>query len=73
MDDTNKKKVNNDSGSSFVDHQSLVDKAKNERIKAETESEELDPEQANNPARRNVKTNVSTKRTGGGKQSSPGD
>lgn len=72
MDDNNEKE-NNGSGSSFVDHQSLIDKAKNERLKAETGSDKLDPEQANNPAKRNVKTNVSTKKTGGGKQSSPGD
>lgn len=61
------------SGSAFVDSQSALDTAKNERIKSETGEESLDPEQANNPARRNHKTDVSRKHTGGGKQSSPGD
>jgi hypothetical protein len=49
------------------------DKAKNERIKTETGEEKLDPEQANRPERRGHKTDLSQKKTGGGKQSSPGD
>ena len=68
MADTNDK-----TGSDFVDHQKVLDKAKNERIKSEQDSDKLDPEQANRPERRGHKTDLSQKKTGGGKQSSPGD
>lgn len=75
MEDKDNKNVQpeENSGSTFVDSQSALDQAKNERIKSETGEESLDPEQANNPARRNHKTDVSRKHTGGGKQSNPGD
>jgi hypothetical protein len=66
-------KSNDHTGSDFVDHQKTLDKAKNERIKTETGEEKLDPEQANRPERRGHKTDLSQKKTGGGKQSSPGD
>jgi hypothetical protein len=73
MDDTNKNKTNDETASAFVDQQQSLDKAKNERTKAETDADKLDPEVANNPARRNHKTDVSHKKTGAGKQSSLGD
>jgi hypothetical protein len=66
-------KSNDNTGSDFVDHQKVLDQAKNERIKKEQGSDKIDPEQANNPANRNHKTDLSQKKTGGGKQSSPGD
>jgi hypothetical protein len=71
MDET--KKSNDDPGSAFTDHQQALDNAKNEKLKEETGSNKLKPEDANNPARRGTKTDVSEKKTGGGKQSSPGD
>ena len=73
MEKTEKKTKTDESGSAFVDNQRVADQAKNERIKEETRSEKLDPEDANNPSRRGRKTSVSEKNTGGGKQSSPGD
>ncbi|MBT1704120.1 hypothetical protein [Chryseosolibacter indicus] len=73
MDNKNETTVDKNSGTSFVNHQQAIDNAKNERIKSETDTDKLDPETANNPARRNLKTDVSQKSTGGGKQSSPGD
>ena len=67
------KKANQNTGRDFVNHQQAVDKAKNEKLKNETGSTKLDPAQANRSERRNLKTDVSQKKTGGGKQSSPGD
>jgi hypothetical protein len=71
-DDENKTATGN-TGSDFIDHQQVVDDAKNARAKTETGSQKLDPQNANNPARRNHKTDLSQKKSGGGKQSSPGD
>ena len=65
--------MNEKPGAEFVDHQQQLDNAKNERIRTETGGEKLDPRNANNPARRNHKTDTSQKKTGGGKQVSPGD
>jgi hypothetical protein len=73
MKDEKNKKTNDETASDFVDHQRVLDDAKNERIKAEKGNDKLDPKDANNPARRNHKTDVSQKKTGGGKQSSLGD
>lgn len=73
MDGINERDVRDGAGTAFRDHQQQIDKAKNERIKSETESEKLDPRAANNSWRRSHKTDVSHKKTGGGKQSSPGD
>jgi hypothetical protein len=73
MKENDDKKTNDQTAGAFVDHQRVLDDAKNERTKEETGTEKLDPENANNPARRNHKTDVSEKKTGGGKQSSPGD
>jgi hypothetical protein len=67
------KKNNEQSGSAFTGHQRALDEAKNEKLKEETGQNKLDPQNANNPARRNHKTDVSQKKSGGGKQSSPGD
>jgi hypothetical protein len=73
MKNTNEKKSNDKSGEAFVNQQQAVDKAKNERIKPETDSGNLDPKLANNPSKRNLKTDTGQKKTGGGKQSSLGD
>ena len=73
MENTNEKKSNDESGSAFVNQQQALDKAKNERIKTETDTNKLDPKIANNPSKRNLKTSVGQKKTGGGKQSSVGD
>lgn len=73
MDDTSEKKANEKTGAAFIDHQQQIDNAKNERIRTETGSDKVDPRNANNPARRNRKADTSQKKTGGGKQISPGD
>lgn len=62
-------KTDNESGASFQKHQSAVDKGLNERIKSE-DGQEAD---VNENQRRNLSTDVSEKKTGGGKQKSPGD
>lgn len=64
---------NDKTGTDFVDHQKILDQAKNERIKNQQGTEKIDPEQANRPENRDHKTDLSQKKTGGGKQSSPGD
>ena len=68
----NKEANNNDSGKAFESHQRAIDTALNEKIKNEKGSDKLDP-QANRKENRSHKTDVSKKKTGGGKQSSPGD
>jgi hypothetical protein len=69
----NEKKSNDGTGKAFTDAQSSLDQAKNKRLKSQKDSDKLNPDVANNPTNRNHKTDVSKKKTGGGKQSSPGD
>ncbi|RAV99976.1 hypothetical protein [Pseudochryseolinea flava] len=59
-------------GTAFTTHQSAIDKALNEKIKTENEYRSTGP-QSNANEQRNRSTDVSEKKTGGGKQSSPGD
>jgi hypothetical protein len=59
-------------GADFINHQRAVDEAKNESIKAERDTDKIDPEQANREKNRTHKTDVSVKKTGGGKQVTPG-
>lgn len=59
-------------GQSFTDQQQSNDRAINQRIKKEKGKTKLDPEEANNPSNRNRKTDTASKKTGGGKQKSPG-
>jgi hypothetical protein len=73
MDESNKRKAVVENAAEFVDHQRLLDNAKNERIKEETRTSKLHPDTANNPAKRTRKADTSQKKTGGGKQISPGD
>jgi hypothetical protein len=73
MENKENKQSDDRTGTAFTESQSAKDTAKNERIKSETKSEKLPPEVANDPNKRNLKTDVSLKKTGGGKQSSPGD
>jgi hypothetical protein len=68
----NKETNNNDSGRAFESQQRAIDTAVNEKIKDEKGTDRLDP-QANRKENRVHKTDVSRKKTGGGKQSSPGD
>jgi hypothetical protein len=68
-------KENNSSDESckaFVDHQSAIDNALNERIRDEQNTEIIDPER-DSGGKRDRKTELSQKKTGGGKQSNPGD
>lgn len=60
------------SGESFVEQQQSTDKAINERIKSERDKDKLDPEEANDPANRDRKSDTASKKTGGGKQKNPG-
>lgn len=55
------KKQNNKTGSDFISNQQSLDKAKNEKIKEQPQ------------ANRDHKTDVSQKKTGGGKLSAKGD
>lgn len=68
----NKTTQSETSGSDFQDHLSAVDKAKNERIKEDPRSKGREQEQMNRAENRSSKTDVSTKKSGGGKQSNPG-
>jgi hypothetical protein len=65
-------KNNSESGKSFQQHQAAVDKAFNEKAKGESEAEENE-QQANGKRYETRTTDVSEKKTGGGKQKSPGD
>ena len=56
----------------FIDHQSEMDKAKNERIKSNQNSQKIESRQRNQKENETTKTDVSQKKTGGGKQVSPG-
>ncbi|RAV98862.1 hypothetical protein [Pseudochryseolinea flava] len=67
--ENNDKNKSDQTGSSFNELQSAVDKAKNERIKSETNSNKIHGDNANNPELRDHTTDVSLKKTGGGKQS----
>jgi hypothetical protein len=67
-----KTKNKKDAGQSFVETQKSTDDAINERLKKEQGKSTLDPEQANNPANRNRESDTASKKTGGGKQKSPG-
>jgi hypothetical protein len=71
----NDKKTNSggdESGKSFHDHQRAIDSAVNEKIKSENSSTEAGS-QMNRREKRDRTTDVSQKKTGGGKQKSPGD
>jgi hypothetical protein len=68
----NEKENNTGSGKSFRDHQRAIDRALNEKIKSES-GEENAGAQTNRKERRDRSTDVSQKKTGGGKQKSPGD
>lgn len=59
-------------GTDFVNHQSELDRAKNERIKSDKRTEKSEEDQVNRKENRTHKTGVSQKKTGGGKQISPG-
>jgi hypothetical protein len=73
MAKTNVKRSDHGDGADFVNHQRAMDEAKNERIKSEQGSKKIDPQQANRPDDRSRETDVSEKKGGSGKQSSPGD
>jgi hypothetical protein len=73
MENKNEKKAGAGTGTAFTENQASIDQAKNERLKSEAKSNKLPPEKANNPNARNTKSDVSRKKTGSGKQSSPGD
>jgi hypothetical protein len=72
MANLNEEKEARGDGADFVNHQQAIDKAKNENLKMENDSDKVDPEQANREKNRGHKTDVSVKKTGGGKQVSPG-
>ncbi len=73
MSKTNVKLNDHGTGADFINHQRAMDEAKNEKIKSEQGSEKIDPQQANRPDNRSRETDVSEKKSGAGKQSSPGD
>lgn len=70
MEDEKETNSGNESGKSFRDQQSAIDSALNEKIKEESDNDES---QVNRKERRDHATTVSHKKTGGGKQKSPGD
>lgn len=59
-------------GADFINRQRAVDEAKNEKMKENQGSGKIDPEQVNREKNRTHKTDVSEKKTGGGKQVTPG-
>jgi hypothetical protein len=61
-----------ESGKSFHDHQRAVDSALNEKIKSEDTSGDSSS-QMNRKEKRDRSVDLSQKKTGGGKQKSPGD
>lgn len=69
MKDSNDKPKSN-TGRTFVDHQRAIDTALNERKK---DSNVEQPEGDDAESEKRTKTDVSHKKTGGGKQVSPGD
>jgi hypothetical protein len=73
MAKTTGRKDNHGAGADFINHQRAVDQATNEKIKSEQDTDKIDPEQANRPNNRGRETDVSEKKSGGGKQGSPGD
>jgi len=73
MAKTNVKQSDHGAGAEFTKHQRAMDEAKNEKIKSEQGTDKIDPQQANRPDNRGRETDVSEKKSGGGKQSSPGD
>ena len=73
MAKTNAKQGDDGTGTDFINHQRAMDEAKNEKIKSEQGTDKIDPQQANRPNNRGRETDVSEKKSGGGKQSSPGD
>lgn len=72
MKESKENTSNDESGKSFEQHRSAIDKALNEKIRSEQGSESIDPE-SNQGKKRDRKTDVSEKKSGGGKQSSRGD
>jgi hypothetical protein len=59
-------------GESFTEDQKSTDTALNNRMKAEKGETKLDPKDANNPKNRNRKSDIASKKSGGGKQTNPG-
>lgn len=55
-------------GADFINEKRAVDEALNERIKAENESNKLDPRASNNPTRTEYEPKDSTKKSGRTKQ-----
>jgi hypothetical protein len=72
MAKSNVRREDQGDGADFINHQRAMDEAKNERIKEDQGSDTIDPEQANREKNRGHKTDVSTKKTGSGKQVTPG-
>jgi hypothetical protein len=67
-----KKENGKGSGQSFVEQQKATDDAINQRIKEEQGKDKVGPEVANNPSKRNRKSDTANKKTGGGQQKNPG-
>jgi hypothetical protein len=59
-------------GKDFTGMQKAIDDAINETLKNERGTQKLDPATANNPAKRSRKTDVTSKKTSGGKQTNRG-
>ncbi|MBT1698267.1 hypothetical protein KK083_15355 [Fulvivirgaceae bacterium PWU4] len=72
MAKSNVRREDHGDGADFVNLQRTTDEAKKERIKGQHGSDKLPPEQANRERNRVHKTDVSKKKTGGGKQVTPG-
>ena len=72
MKKTKDSSSNSNSGTEFKKHQQAIDTSLNEKIKNENNSDAAD-QNANQKGNRDHTTDVSQKKTGGGKQKSPGD
>lgn len=72
MENKSEKNDKHTSGTDFKKHQSAVDKGLNERIKNESGDNAADAD-VNRNEKRNHSSDLSQKKTGGGKQKSIGD
>lgn len=67
MNERNEKNTRKDKGD-FIHEKKAVDRAINERIKAENESNKIDPRSANNPTKTEYHPHDSVKKTGRSKE-----
>jgi hypothetical protein len=73
MSKANVKRNDKGHGADFINQQRARDEAKNEKLKAQLETDKLDPEQTNRGNSRNDSSDVSRKGIGSGTHNTTGD